>query len=75
MNSQRVLEFVSGSFERFPPKFKKFKNSLKLSGGTFLNLSDNLQKWHKFPKGRELTKSEQEYLVSIIIEWIKIQIS
>ena len=34
-----------------------------------------IEKWHKFPKGRELTKSEQEYLVSIIIEWIKIQIS
>ena len=56
MNYHRVLEFVSVSFERFPPKFKKFKNSLKLpgvlfsisliictSGGTFLNLSDNLQ--------------------------------
>ena len=34
-----------------------------------------IEKWHKFPQHRELTKSEQEYLVSIIIEWIKIQIS
>ena len=34
-----------------------------------------IEKWHKFPKGRELTKSEQEYLVSLIMEWIKRQIS
>ena len=34
-----------------------------------------IEKWHKFPKGRELTKFEQEYLVSIIMEWIKRQIS
>ena len=34
-----------------------------------------IEKWHKFPKGRELTKSEQEYLVSIIMEWINRQIS
>ncbi|MDY6397189.1 MAG: DUF4186 domain-containing protein [Treponema sp.] len=34
-----------------------------------------IEKWHKFPKGRELTKSEQEYLVSVILEWIKRQIS
>ena len=32
-----------------------------------------IEKWHKFPKGRELTKSEQEYLVSVIIQWIKKQ--
>ena len=32
-----------------------------------------IEKWHKFPKGRELTKSEQEYLVSIIMKWIKMQ--
>ncbi|MEE0495722.1 MAG: DUF4186 domain-containing protein [Cyanobacteriota bacterium] len=34
-----------------------------------------IEKWHKFPKGRELTKFEQEYLVSVIMEWIKRQIS
>ena len=34
-----------------------------------------IEKWHKFPQNRELTKSEQEYLVSIIMEWIKRQIS
>ncbi len=34
-----------------------------------------IEKWHKFPKGRELSKSEQEYLVSVIMEWIKRQIS
>ena len=33
-----------------------------------------IEKWHKFPKGRELTQSEQEYLVSIIMEWINRQI-
>lgn len=34
-----------------------------------------IEKWHKFPKGRELTASEQEYLVSVIMEWIKRQIN
>lgn len=34
-----------------------------------------IEKWHKFPKGRELTASEQEYLVSVIIEWINRQIN
>jgi len=33
-----------------------------------------IEKWHKFPAGRELTEAEQEYLVSIIIEWINRQI-
>ena len=33
-----------------------------------------IEKWHKIPKGRELTKKEQEYLVSVIMEWIKRQI-
>ena len=34
-----------------------------------------IEKWHKFPKGRELTQTEQEYLVSVIMEWIKRQIN
>ena len=34
-----------------------------------------IEKWHKFPKGRELTSTEQEYLVSVIMEWIKRQMS
>ncbi len=34
-----------------------------------------IEKWHKFPKHRELTKTEQEYLISVIIEWIKRQIN
>ena len=34
-----------------------------------------IEKWHKFPKGRELTKIEQEYLVSVIMEWINRQIT
>ena len=32
-----------------------------------------IEKWYKFPKGRELTQTEQEYLVSVIMEWIKKQ--
>ena len=27
-----------------------------------------IEKWHHFPKGRALTLSEQEYLVSVIME-------
>ena len=33
-----------------------------------------IEKWHKIPKGRELTEEEQNYLVSVIMEWIKRQI-
>lgn len=34
-----------------------------------------IEKWYKFPKGRELTKTEQEYLVSLIMEWVNRQIN
>ena len=30
-----------------------------------------LEKWHKIPKGRELSQQEQEYIVNVIMEWIK----
>lgn len=30
-----------------------------------------LEKWHKIKKGKELTKEEQEYIVSVIMAWIK----
>ena len=29
-----------------------------------------LEKWHHIPKGRELTETEQEYVVNVIMEWI-----
>lgn len=32
-----------------------------------------LYKWHKISPGRELTACEQDYVVSVIIEWIKRQ--
>ena len=34
-----------------------------------------IEKWHKFPQPRELTATEQEYLVSVIMEWINRQIN
>ena len=34
-----------------------------------------LSKWHKIPKGIELTQSQQDYVVKIIMEWIKRQLS
>ena len=34
-----------------------------------------IEKWHKLPKGRDLNSTEQEYLVSIIMEWINRQIN
>ena len=34
-----------------------------------------IEKWHNFSQYRELTSSEQEYLVSIIMEWIERQIN
>lgn len=30
-----------------------------------------LEKWHKIPKGRELTQNEVNYVVALIMEWIK----
>ena len=32
-----------------------------------------LEKWHHIPKGRELTEEEQEYVVDVIMEWIRRQ--
>ncbi len=29
-----------------------------------------LEKWHHIPKGRELTETEREYVVDVIMEWI-----
>ena len=29
-----------------------------------------LEKWHHIPKGRELTETEKEYIVNVIMEWI-----
>ena len=34
-----------------------------------------IEKWHKVPQHRELTKTEQAYLVSVIMEWINRQIN
>lgn len=34
-----------------------------------------INKWHRFPKGVQLTKEQQEYLVDLIMEWIKRQVN
>lgn len=34
-----------------------------------------IEKWHKLSQHRKLTKTEQEYLVSVIMEWITRQIN
>lgn len=33
-----------------------------------------LYKWHRIPAGRELTDDEQEYIVALILTWIKKQL-
>ncbi len=33
-----------------------------------------VEKWHGFRKGVELTKSQQNYLVGLIMEWLKRQL-
>ena len=49
MNYQRVLEFVSGSFEIFPSKLKEFENSLKLPGVVFsISLIIYTRNWFVF---------------------------
>lgn len=32
---------------------------------------DCLMKWHKIPKGRELTEKEQRYVVDVLMTWIE----
>lgn len=34
-----------------------------------------INKWHKFPKGVQLTNEQQKYLVDLIMEWIKRQVN
>lgn len=33
-----------------------------------------LEKWHNIPKGRELTDKEIDYIVNLLLEWIKKEI-
>ncbi len=30
-----------------------------------------LEKWHKIPRGRELTEDEIDYIVGILMEWVE----
>jgi hypothetical protein len=30
-----------------------------------------LERWHEIPKGRELSKDEQTYVVDVICRWIE----
>lgn len=30
-----------------------------------------LEKWHRIPRGRELSRQEQEYVVDVLMEWIR----
>jgi len=32
-----------------------------------------IEKWHKFPKGVQLDEIQQEYLVNLIMEWLRHQ--
>ena len=34
-----------------------------------------IEKWHKIQKGNELTQSQQDYIIGIIMEWIRRQIN
>ncbi len=33
-----------------------------------------INKWHKFPKNVQLSQEQQDYLVELIMEWIKRQV-
>ena len=67
MDYQRVLEFVSLSFEIFPRELKKFENSLKLLGVLFsisliiYNCSKFRKKYNAIieEKNRELAQDKQ----------------
>lgn len=32
-----------------------------------------LEKWHKIPKNRELTNDEVDYIVSLLMKWLKLE--
>ena len=32
-----------------------------------------INKWHKFPMGTQLTQEQQDYIVELIMKWIKKQ--
>lgn len=32
-----------------------------------------IEKWHRIPKGVQLNEAQQEYIVNVIMEWIKRQ--
>lgn len=34
-----------------------------------------LEKWHKFPKGYELSDMQVDYIVNILIKWIEMEIN
>ncbi len=34
-----------------------------------------LEKWHRIPKGIPLTERQQEYIVNVLMEWIRRQLS
>ena len=34
-----------------------------------------LEKWHKIEKGKELQENEKNYIVNLIVDWIKINIA
>ncbi|MCD8330202.1 MAG: DUF4186 domain-containing protein [Lachnospiraceae bacterium] len=34
-----------------------------------------LEKWHRIPKGCELTEEQQEYVVNVLMEWIERQMN
>ena len=34
-----------------------------------------LEKWHKIPKNRNLTQKEVDFIVSLLIEWIKREVN
>ena len=29
-----------------------------------------LEKWHHFPRGKELTEEQQDYVVDVLMEWV-----
>ena len=33
-----------------------------------------IEKWHKIPRGKKLSITEQEYIVKVIMTWIRMQI-
>lgn len=77
--NQHAYDFIE---KRLAPKYPNHDGSQTPMKGHPIFLAQHatgcccrgcLEKWHHIPKGKELSKEEQRYIVSILMEWLVLQ--